>query len=139
MSGVNNEVPIGDKSTVSIAGSIFNLKHIYNLVLDRPVKRDVNTSVTNYSFGSGNHAMRIVFEVSTPDLATVIPWNNRDANGDLTQLAVIISLLPVGGGATVTLSFNIKVPHEEIGHATPEDKILISISPVVTSDTIAVA
>lgn len=138
MSGVANEIVVGDKSTVSIAGSIFNLKKIYNLVLDTPVQTDVNTGGTNYSFGSNHDKLRLVIELSTPELATVIPWQNRDANGDKTQLAVIILLVPVGGGANVTMSFNVKSAHQEFGHATEEAKLLASIDFVVTSSTITV-
>jgi hypothetical protein len=139
MSGEQNEIAVGDKSTVSIGGAIFNLKSIYNLVLDVPVQRDRNTSATNYSFGGANHKIGITLMATTPDLATIVPWADRDANGDLTQLAIIVTLVPVGGGANVTLSFNVKVPHIEIGHGTPEGKIQVSISPVITSETITVA
>lgn len=138
MSGVANEIVAGDKSTISIAASIFNLKKIYNLVLDTPLQIDVNTGGTNYSFGSNHDKLRVVFELSTPDIGTVIGWQNRDANGDKTQLAIIILLVPVGGGANVTLSFNAKSFHQEIGHATEQGKILASVDLVVTSATITV-
>lgn len=138
MSGVANEIIAGDKSTVSIAGSIFNLKKIYNLVLDTPLQTDVNTDGTNYSFGSNHDKLRVVFELSTPELATVIPWQNRDSNGDKPQLAFIILLVPIGGGANVTLSFNVKSFHQEFGHSTEEAKLLASIDFVVISPTITV-
>ena len=138
MSGVANEIIVGDKSTVSIAASVFNLKKIYNLVLDTPVQADVNTGGTNYSFGGNKDRLRLVFEMSTPEFATVIPWQNRNANGDKTQLAIIILMVPIGGGANVTLSFNAKSSHQEFGHATEDAKVLASIDFVVTSATITV-
>lgn len=137
--GVANEIIVGDKSTLSIGASVYNLKQIMNLILDRPVQRDVNSGGTNYSFGSSNHRFKAVVEISVPDLATVIPFNNRDANGDLPQQAVIMTMVPIGGGANVTLSFNAKLPHQELGHSTPEAKFLWIFDFVVTSETITVA
>lgn len=137
MSGEAIEVVAGQVSTISIAASIFNLKRLWNLTKDLPVVRDVNSAGTNYTFGGRNHSFTITIEASTPDLATIDGWTNPDADGDLTQLAIVVSLPPVGGGATVTASFNAKFHHAELGHPSEEGKVLVRLDGVITSASIA--
>jgi len=136
MSGVASETVAGQVSTVSIAASIFNLKKIWNITKDLPVVRDVNSAGSNYTFGGRNHSFDITIEASTPDLSTVDAWTDPDANGDLSELAIVVSLPPVGAGSTVTASFNTKIHHAEIGHPSEEGKVLVRLSGVITSATI---
>ena len=131
MSGVATEVVQGQVSTVSIAASIFNLKKIWNVTKDLPVVRDVNSAGTNFTFGGRNHSFDITIEATTPDLSTIDAWTDPGSDGDLTELAIIVSLPPVGGGATVTASFNTKIHHAEMGHPSEEGKVLVRLSGVI--------
>ena len=136
MSGVNNEVVSGGISTLSIAGSVFNLKRLWNLTKDHAVIRDANSSGPNYTFGRNNHGLSFTIEASTPDLPTIDAWTDEDSNGDLSNLTIIISLPPIGGGSTVTATFNAKLNHMEFGHPSEEGKVLIRIDGIITSATI---
>ncbi len=136
MSGTNAEVVTGAISTISIAGSIFNLKRIWNLVKDHTVVRDANSSGPDYTFGRNNHSFSFTIEASTPDLPTIDAWTDETSNGDLTQVAIIVSLPPIGGGSTVTATFNAKIHHMEFGHPSEEGKVLCRLDGVITSATI---
>lgn len=136
MVGSNSQVVTGAISTVSIAGGTYNLKRIWNLVKDHPLIRDANSSGADYTFGRNNHSFSITIEASTPDLSAIDAFTNETANGDLTSLAIIISMPPIGGGATVTASFNCKIHHAELGHPSEEGKILVRLDAVITSSTI---
>lgn len=134
--GVDNEVIAGDKATISIAGDVYDLKEIFDLTRDRTVAEDGNSSGTCYTFGSGRHKIDILIAASTPDLAAIDAFNNRDANGDLPSKAIIISYPPVGGGgATVTESFNAKFHTMKRSHGTVTEKIKIRLTGVITSET----
>ena len=136
MSGVANETVTGAISTVSIAASIFNLKRLWNITKDHPVTRDANSDNADYTFGRPNHNFSITIEATTPDLGTIDGWTDEDAEGDLTSLAIIVSLPPGGGGATVTASFNTKFFHSEIGQPSVTGKVLVRLDGVITSKTI---
>lgn len=136
MSGEHNEKIIGDKLTCSIGGSIFKLKLTSRLTQDRPTSRVVDTVGSDYGFGSGNHGFSAIIDASTPDMATMSGWNNRDSNGDLTSQAVVMTFPPKGGGASVTASFNAKFPHVEFDQPDSEGNVKVNVKAVITSETI---
>lgn len=133
--GVDNEVISGDKATVSIGGEVYDLKEVFDLTRTRPVTEDGNSSGTCYSFGSGRHVVDILIAASAPDLANIDAFNNRTSNGDLPQQAVIITYPPVGGGVSVTESFNAKFHTIRRAHGTVTEKIKLRLTGVITSET----
>ncbi len=136
MSGEATETVHGGDTRVSIAGSVFKLKRIWNLTKDRSVLRDANSDGPDFTFGRNNHSFSVTIEASTPDLPTIDAWTDELATGDVTQLAIIVTFPPVSGGADVTASFNNKFFHSEIGHPNADAKVLIRLDGVITSSTI---
>ena len=136
MSGVATETILGGESTVSIAGSIFNLKRLWGIVKDAPVIRDVNSDNSEYTFGGRNHNFDVTIEGTTPDLATMDAWSDPLSDGDYTELAIVVTLPPVGTGTPVTASFNAKIPHSEIGQPSLDGKVLVRVAGPITSKKI---
>jgi len=135
MSGVGTETVYGGLTTVSIAGNIFNLKRLWNITKDHPVTRDTNSDGTDYLFGRENHSFSVTIEVTTPDMPTIDAFTDETADGDLTELAIIITMPPVSG-VSITASFNTKFIHAEFGHPSVTGKVLVRLDGVITSQTI---
>ena len=133
MSGESRETVLGALVTISIAGSVFKLKRIWNLTKDHPVTRDANSDNVDYTFGRPNHGFSITIEASTPDLPTIDGWTDEDASGDLTELAIIISMPNVNDDTPITASFNCKFHHSELGHPSVLSKVLIRLDGKITS------
>jgi len=129
------ETVLGSISTISIAGNIFPLKRIWNLTKDHPLIRDANSNGPDYTFGRNNHSFSVTVEATTPDLPTIDGWTDEDSDGDLTTLAIVITLPPISG-STVTSSFNTKFFHSETGQPSLDGKVLIRLDGVITSSTI---
>jgi len=134
--GEHGDSVVGNVSRVSIAGNIYKLKRSWGIVKDHAVVRDASSDNADYTFGRPNHSFSLLIEASTPDLPTIDGWTDEAATGDLTELAIIVSLPPVGGGSTVTASFNSKFAHSDTGQQSPTGKVLIRLDGVITSKVI---
>ena len=80
-----------------------------------------------------DHGFSITIEASTPDLPTIDGWTDEDASGDLTELAIIISMPNVNDDTPITASFNCKFHHSELGHPSVLSKVLIRLDGKITS------
>jgi hypothetical protein len=136
MSGVAAEKVVGDKATISIGGSVFNLKLTFDLNDGSPATRSVNSNGFDYAFGAQDGEFLCEIEASTPDITTIRGWRVRDSNGKVTPQATIISLPPVGGGATVTGSFNAAYHRYQIVSVSPDGFVLVRLTSVITSDDV---
>jgi len=132
--GSENEVVVGEKATISIGGSVFNLKEIFDLTRDRPVVSDGSSSGTNHTFGSGRHRIDILIEATTPDLATIDAYNERNAAGDLPSQTIVITYPPISLGAAVTETFNAKFHTITRNHTTSNEKVKVRLTGVITSE-----
>lgn len=136
MSGEFNEKVIGDKATVSIGGSVFNMKLSFQLDDGGPAERSANSSGFDYGFGAQDGGFTCEIEATTPDINTVKGWVARDSNGNVTAQSTIISLPPVGGGSTVTGTFNAKYHRYQIVSTSPDGFVLIRLTSVLTSNNV---
>lgn len=136
MSGAVGEKVIGDKSTVSIGGSVFNMKLTYDLDDGSPAERSANSNGVDYAFGNQDGTFSCEIEATTPDLSTIQGWVARDSNGNISAQSTIISLPPVGGGATVTGTFNCKYHRYRIISTTPDGFVLVRVEGVITDTNV---
>lgn len=136
MSGLVAEKVIGDKSTISIGGSVFNLKLNYSLDDGSPASRSANSSGHDYAFGAQDGSFVCQIEASTPDLSTIKGWITRSAAGLITAQSTVISLPPVGGGATVTGTFNCKYHRYQILSTSPDGFVLVGLTGVLTDTNV---
>jgi len=138
MSGEPTEVILGKLSTVSIASNVYKLKRLWNITKDAPIVRDVNSDNSDYTFGGRNHGFDATIEATTPDLPTIDAWSDPAADGDYTEVAVVVTMPPTpkGGLSAITASFNAKLPHEEIGQPSDEGVVLVRVAGPITSKTI---
>lgn len=136
MSGLVAEKVIGDKSTISIGGSVFNLKLNYSLDDGSPATRSANSSGHDYAFGAQDGGFTCEIEASTPDLTTIKGWIVRSSAGLITAQSTIMSLPPVGGGATVTGTFNCKYHRYQILSTSPDGFVLVRVIGVITDTNV---
>jgi len=136
MSGEVAEKVIGDKATISIGGSVFNMKLNFDLSDGGPVQRSANSSSHDYAFGAQDGVFGCDIEATTPDLSTIKGWVARDSNGNVSAQTTVVSLPPVGGGSTVTGTFSAKYNKYHIISTSPDGFVLVRLDAVITSTNV---
>ena len=142
--GSQPETVTASQATLTIGGDRFLLKQNFNLTVDLPFEDDGyangTTSIRIHQFAVQRNFLDAEIEVSTPDIATFIDSDGttalttRDANGDLPLTVYVITLPPVGGGATVTMTFSGKMNHAEITSVSLIAKVTLRIQVAITTD-----
>ena len=139
MSGEFDEKTIGDKATVSIGGSVFNMKINFDLDDGSPAERSANSGGFDYAFGAQDGTFTCDIETTTPEISTIRGWRVRDANGDITAQATVITLPAVSDitKPNTVGTFNAKYHRYRILNTSPDGFVLVRLFAVITSDNVS--